>query len=259
MRLPTTTLLPLLLSPVVDRRASPRLSASIDGLSIREAAGLDLAPAELLAEAFGGQALFHLSSLKAPGLAANVFFKPIGGPVVAVASVDDGDCAGVAQLLRVKLTAVAVGSEGGARAARPVAFIQNVAVAPRARRRGVGRALMAWCEDVATRWPGDDAVDEAWLAVGVDNGAAISLYESLGYERLGVQMGNVLLRKPLLAAPTEAADGSAGAATAPPPSSRAPRDAATAAAAAARSSGGGWSGKRGKKKKKKKGKKGRKR
>ena len=187
----------LLLSGIHPRAPPPRCS------SVREAAGVreDWAASGLLAQIFGGASLFHLSSLKAPQLTANVFFKPIDPPVIAIA----GDAAaptGVAQLLRVTLTT----ASGATDTISPVAFIQNVAVAENARRQGVARTLVGWCEAHAlNQWSG---VSEAWLAVGTENAGAISLYESLGYTRLTVRMGNVIMRKSLV----EEADASAAAA-----------------------------------------------
>ena len=43
-----------------------------------------------------------------------------------------------------------------------------------------------------TQW---DDVSEAWLAVAPENEAAIALYDDMGYERVAVRMGNVLMRK----------------------------------------------------------------
>jgi len=146
--------------------------------------------ARVLAKAFDGQQLYYLSSLQAPGLESNVFFKSIDQPVIAVAEASDGSLTGVAQLLRVKLSEVASTQSPPA-----VAFIQNVAVAQAARRQGVARALMEWSEQRACAgWPD---VSEAWLAVAVDNDAALGLYAALGYERRGERMGNVLMSKTL--------------------------------------------------------------
>jgi ribosomal-protein-alanine N-acetyltransferase len=59
----------------------------------------------------------------------------------------------------------------------------NVAVAPPERRRGVGRALMA---DLFT-YARQHRVSQVLLEVRASNGAAIGLYESLGFSRARVR------------------------------------------------------------------------
>ena len=61
------------------------------------------------------------------------------------------------------------------------AEILTVGVAPWARRRGVGRALMVAAIGVARA----TGVSEMFLEVDVDNLGAVSLYESLGFARTG--------------------------------------------------------------------------
>ena len=76
---------------------------------------------------------------------SNVFFNPMGRPIIAMASDENNELVGVAQLMRVELT------EAASQVRPPVAaFVQNVAVAASARRQGVGSALMRWCEDRAS-------------------------------------------------------------------------------------------------------------
>ena len=202
--------------PPRPRHAAPLLSAA----TIREAKGGEkFAAAQVLAEAFNGLALYYLTSLQAPALESNVFFKPIDSPMIAVATAADGTVSGVAQLIRVKLSGMATSQP------RPAAaFVQNVAVARSARRQGIARDLMSYVEQRACEWKD---VDEAWLAVAVDNAPALALYESLGYQRLGERMGNVLMRKGLTAGTSRraAADPSL-------PSGSAPTHGAQAAVAA---------------------------
>ena len=158
---------------------------------VRAASDSELWPAScLLRETFGGRSLSFLASLKMPSLNANVFFRPVADPVVAVA-MEQEKLIGCAQLIRVELR-----NEVGSGAGEVVAFVQSVAVERVARRRGVARALMAFCEETARdAWVGAMAVDESWLAVATDNTAALTLYESLGYGRRNTAMGNVLLSK----------------------------------------------------------------
>jgi ribosomal-protein-alanine acetyltransferase len=61
------------------------------------------------------------------------------------------------------------------------ARLYSIAVDRRVGRRGVGRALMAACEDYAR------ARDRVWLRLEVraDNDAAIALYRSLGFREFG--------------------------------------------------------------------------
>ncbi len=57
----------------------------------------------------------------------------------------------------------------------------SIAVVPRAARRGVGAALLAGCE--AAAW--QRGCDRVRLEVRDDNGAAIALYDRMGYTRFG--------------------------------------------------------------------------
>lgn len=76
-------------------------------------------------------------------------------------------------------------------------MVSNVAVAPRARRRGLGKALMRACEAQAVSW----GYAECLLLVEKDNDRARKLYRKLGYkdvrggedadESLGVVDGKV--------------------------------------------------------------------
>jgi [ribosomal protein S18]-alanine N-acetyltransferase len=59
----------------------------------------------------------------------------------------------------------------------------NVAVAPAVRRQGVGRALM----DDLLAYVAAHAATKVLLEVRAGNGAAIALYEALGFTRLGVR------------------------------------------------------------------------
>jgi ribosomal-protein-alanine acetyltransferase len=63
------------------------------------------------------------------------------------------------------------------------ADIQTIAVAPAARRRGLGRALMVALLGQASR----RGAHEVFLEVRADNPHAQRLYLSLGFERLGVR------------------------------------------------------------------------
>jgi ribosomal-protein-alanine N-acetyltransferase len=65
------------------------------------------------------------------------------------------------------------------------ADIQTIAVAPEARRRGLGRVLMASLLNEARR----RGAREVFLEVRADNPNAEALYASLGFERLGVRAG----------------------------------------------------------------------
>lgn len=94
---------------------------------LREAKGWadDWAASKLLHDCFGGSSLYFYSSLRAPGLNANVFFRPLEPPIVVVASradEEEGQLVGVAQLMRVELK-----PESGPGAGSTAAFVQNVA------------------------------------------------------------------------------------------------------------------------------------
>ncbi len=62
--------------------------------------------------------------------------------------------------------------------------IHTIALDPAHRGSGLGRALLRSLLDVA-----DDKQAETFLEVRTDNDAAISLYESVGFERLGLRKG----------------------------------------------------------------------
>eukprot|EP00232_Nephroselmis_pyriformis_P021722 CAMPEP_0182869876 /NCGR_PEP_ID=MMETSP0034_2-20130328/10189_1 /TAXON_ID=156128 /ORGANISM="Nephroselmis pyriformis, Strain CCMP717" /LENGTH=304 /DNA_ID=CAMNT_0025002357 /DNA_START=79 /DNA_END=990 /DNA_ORIENTATION=- len=91
---------------------------------------------------------------------------------------------------------------------RPV--VSNLVVSPAQRRRGLGKVLMAACEEEAAEW----GYDEAWLLVESGNRKARSLYGKLGYRAVrtakmdavkvikgrveeGVPVSNVYMRKSL--------------------------------------------------------------
>lgn len=59
--------------------------------------------------------------------------------------------------------------------------LYSIAVDPRSGRRGVGRALMEACE----RYAAAQGRSALRLEVRADNGAAIALYERLGFKRFG--------------------------------------------------------------------------
>jgi [ribosomal protein S18]-alanine N-acetyltransferase len=65
------------------------------------------------------------------------------------------------------------------------AELESVAVAPAARREGVGKAL---CEEVFA-WCKREGAKEISLEVRSQNAAAIALYRSLGFEAAGVRRG----------------------------------------------------------------------
>ena len=183
--------------------AAPALKPNSKVIVRQAEAREDWQAASLLNTVFGGATLFYLGSLRVPSLNSNVFFKPVADPIIAVAllSEDAGEICAVAQLIRAELRpAIGVPNTGK----KPVSYIQSVAVADSARRQGVARTLMRWCEATAlTTWTGNERTDEAWLAVGEENEAAISLYDSLGYVRRNVAFNNVLMSRRLDAASTD--------------------------------------------------------
>ncbi len=67
----------------------------------------------------------------------------------------------------------------------PTAEILTVGVVPTARRRGLGRQLLAGLVAEAVR----RGAREAFLEVRVDNPAALALYEADGFARVGLRPG----------------------------------------------------------------------
>lgn len=97
---------------------------------------------------------------------------------------DEGDFEGLMETGGVFGLVVREGDPAGVLVCRTVgdeAEILTVGVAPWARRRGVGLALMSAARGLA-RQAGAAAL---FLEVDVDNAAAISLYERLGFARAG--------------------------------------------------------------------------
>lgn len=66
---------------------------------------------------------------------------------------------------------------------KSLGLVVSIAVEPALRRRGIGRILML---ELESRFR-EDHVKTVRLEVGVDNDAAIRLYESLGYETVGLR------------------------------------------------------------------------
>lgn len=63
--------------------------------------------------------------------------------------------------------------------------ILNLCVDPRVHRRGVGRFLMDFVIDQAVK----SDIDSLWLEVRIGNAAARRLYETLGFEQVGLRKG----------------------------------------------------------------------
>ncbi len=74
------------------------------------------------------------------------------------------------------------GPAAGVSAGRPVLHVRAVAVAPEARRAGLGRRLLAYAEDAATERGAPAAFLFAWLPAGRPEPPAVRLYEAAGYE-----------------------------------------------------------------------------
>ena len=92
-----------------------------------------------------------------------------------------------AALLAQPSTIVVLGDAGFAlgRVAGPEADLMTVAVHPAARRRGIGRALLAAFEAAAARRGAEEVV----LEVAVSNAAARALYKARGYAPVGRRPG----------------------------------------------------------------------
>jgi [ribosomal protein S18]-alanine N-acetyltransferase len=71
------------------------------------------------------------------------------------------------------------------RAVAGEAEVLTLAVAPRARRRGLARALVQAGADLADA----AGASSLWLEVAVDNAAALGLYRSLGFSEAGRRPG----------------------------------------------------------------------
>jgi ribosomal-protein-alanine N-acetyltransferase len=63
--------------------------------------------------------------------------------------------------------------------------VMNVAVAPRHRRQGLARWLLAFAMGKLWR----EGAERCLLEVRAGNGEAVALYESLGFRRVGVRRG----------------------------------------------------------------------
>jgi ribosomal protein S18 acetylase RimI-like enzyme len=89
--------------------------------------------------------------------------RALAGPASAVLAAADGD----------SLLAAAIVGHDGHRG-----WVYYLAVAPAARQRGLGRAMMDACE----RWLADRGVPKLNLMVRAGNEPALGFYEALGYE-----------------------------------------------------------------------------
>ena len=84
--------------------------------------------------------------------------------------------------------AVAFATEDGfilLRALGLEAEVLTLAVAPEARRRGLGRSLV----EAALAAAAAGGAEALFLEVAADNAAALALYEGAGFERVGVRRG----------------------------------------------------------------------
>jgi ribosomal protein S18 acetylase RimI-like enzyme len=73
------------------------------------------------------------------------------------------------------------GPAGGVAPGRPLLHLRAVAVAPEARRQGLGRRLLAWTEHAAAERGAQAAFLFAWLPSGRPEPPAVRLYEAAGY------------------------------------------------------------------------------
>ena len=73
-------------------------------------------------------------------------------------------------------------------------YISNLAVDARFRQRGVGRQLVAACEDEVRRWD-SKCHSDAWLEVSMQNSAAIEFYERCGFEYVAETRGREVVKK----------------------------------------------------------------
>ncbi len=94
----------------------------------------------------------------------------------------------IEQTLRAQTTRALVATEDGvvvghllASSAAGTGELLTLAVLPNRRRRGLGRALLG---ALRSRWE-DEAVEEAFLEVAVDNMPALALYLCHGWTRVG--------------------------------------------------------------------------
>lgn len=98
------------------------------------------------------------------------------------------DAASFAGFLADQLAFLLVEGDAGFLLGRTVAGeaeLLTIAVAPEARRRGLGRKLMArFIYQAQLR-----GADRAFLEVAADNPAAIALYESSGFQQAGTRRG----------------------------------------------------------------------
>jgi ribosomal protein S18 acetylase RimI-like enzyme len=70
-------------------------------------------------------------------------------------------------------------------------YISHIAVDPNYRRQGIAHELMAWAESLARR----NGFKKCSLVVDIDNHAAITLYQSLGYRVVATEVAPQLEKK----------------------------------------------------------------
>jgi len=139
----------------------------------------------------------HANALRAPGSLSNVFFNVVGEASVAVLR-QDGKAVGCAQLVPCELRSEASELDRGRRAF----WAQYICVDKHYRRSGAATRLMHWCQDeAAASAQGSQAESaEIWLAVILENKAAIELYNRLGFSSVHQRRGHLVMRKKIPAA-----------------------------------------------------------
>ncbi|KAJ8598098.1 hypothetical protein CTAYLR_005576 [Chrysophaeum taylorii] len=183
------------------RRRRTRLQSKVEEATLvsvaREASDFEAA-GKLCALCFpSSKASQHTKILRNPAALANVFFDAAGPSSLAVVrEAKERRTVACAQLVPCLVREEACDDVDFSR--RRAFWVQYVCVDASKRRRGLGSALMSWCEREASRAARlSEATNvDLWLAVKDDNGPALTLYDRLGFDAVeGTRRGHVVMRK----------------------------------------------------------------
>jgi len=144
---------------------------STSGYEIRSATQADLADIFAL----------ERSVASAPHWAVEVYWSIVDAPTASSPDVDPRRCLLVATALNGQV----LGFAAGVVQKTGPAELESLAVAPSARRRGIGAAL---CCEIAA-WARTLRASELLLEVRMSSDAAVALYKGLGFEEIGRRPG----------------------------------------------------------------------
>ena len=143
----------------------------------------------------GTTAAQHLKALENPGSLSNIFFNVAGEASLVLAYSDDEKAIACAQLVPCVIRAEATSDT--LMIGKRAFWAQYVCVEESARKCGVAKALMKWCEAEAASAAHfcEEKSADIWLATETENIAALKLYKGIGFHLDGLRRNHVVMRK----------------------------------------------------------------